>query len=328
MAQADHHAEKAPFSPQGEWSVAAAVGEETNRYTFVFEENDGKWLGHSIDKDDNKRAMNRVTVDGRKLVCETDMESNGQTGVIRVIAEASADGETVEGTWVLAGSDGTEYYKGTITGRRQFTLDLAGRWRSVAMVEGEEMFADVSFKKQDDGKWTGGFTTEEGEFDFTEVEVEGKSVKCDFVMNIEGEERDFRLSGEATSADRIEGQWVIFELTGQAGAGDQWRIQRAPAFELAGTWDATSSVNGETQDSVFAFEATDEGFRGTAKSDLGEAALTSVTLKGDALKVVIPFGESEVVVKARIKEGMLQGKWSLTGSDGTEYSDAWKAKKR
>ncbi len=300
------------------------VGEENRPYIFQFERAEDQWLGHSIDDKERRRKTDRVKVEGRQVVLETDMEVNGVKGVIHVEIEVSEDGEKLEGKWTVTGEDGTEYYAGTAKGHREFTLDLAGQWQSAAVVGEDEIVVPATFEKKD-GKWSGSFEKDEKPIAFSKVSIEGREVTCEFVMDVEGEERDFRLRGDATSADRVEGKWVILDLTGQEGSGGSWTLSRNPAFDLAGTWNATSQVNGEEHTSVYTIASGEEGYSGSVKSDLGETDLKSVSLKDDKVKFVIPFGETEAVVEAEVVEGALKGEWSLTGSDGSEHSGGWKA---
>ena len=66
----------------------------------------------------------------------------------------------------------------------------------------------------------------------------------------------------------------------------------------------------------------------TLSSDAGSVDLTTVTLDGESLTFVFPFGDTEVTVKAKANDGALKGEWSVTGDDGSEYSGAWTAKRK
>lgn len=327
VALADHHGKKSAFDLAGSWRIAAETDNETNRYTFVFEKKDDKLTGVSIDDKERERPMDRIKVEGKKVHLETDIERDGQKGIIRVIAEASDNGDKLSGKWSIVDAEDKEYLSGDLTGEREFTLDLAGDWDSIAVVGENERDSVTTFKKVD-SKWTGGYKDENREVTFTKVETEGKDLTCEFVLEIEGQEMDFRITAKAKSSDVLEGKWVVFDASGQEGYSGKWTAKRAATFELAGDWNAKSEVNGETRDSVLTITEKDGKYAGKIGGEAGEVELTSVKLDDDKLAVVFPLGEVDVTIKATVKDGKLAGKWSVTTPDGDEFSDSWKAERK
>ena len=181
--QADHHGAKKAFDLAGSWEAKAETDNGTNEYTFSFEKKDDKWTGKSEDENGREREMDRIKIDGQKFVLETDVESNGQEGIIRVTAEANEAGDQFKGKWAVVGSDDSELMSGSISGVKEYQLDLEGEWDSVAMVDSEEKSSKTTFKK-DGKKWTGGFKGDDNEAKFSKVTTDGKKVTCEFVMPI------------------------------------------------------------------------------------------------------------------------------------------------
>ncbi len=325
---ADHHGDKKKsLDLAGAWKVEADTDNGTNHYTFTFEEKEGKWSGKSEDDRGRERAMSKVTVDGNKVLMETEIEAAGEKGVIRVTAEGGEEGETLKGKWAVIDSSDTERMSGELTASKIYVLDLAGEWDSVATVEGEERPSVTTFKKEGE-EWKGGFKSDEHDATFNKITTEGKKLTCEFVLPIDGQDLDFRVSAEAKNDDLLEGKWVVFDDSGQEGYSGKWIAKRKKAFDLAGSWSATAEINGETYPSTYTIEKKDEALGGKITSDAGSIDLTSAKVDGDNVTIVFPFGEAEVTVKAAVKDDKLAGKWSATGPDGSEYSGDWSAERK
>lgn len=326
-SHADHHGKKKGADLAGEWQVEAKNPNGSMSYTFSFEKKGDKLAGKSINESGSERSMDRISVDGHKIKLETDIESNGEEGTIVVTAEVNEAGDRFEGKWAVIDSSDEERMSGDIVGEKLYSLDLAGDWESVAVVGEDEMDSLTTFKKSE-AKWAGGFKSDDAEAKFSKVEVEGKEVTIDFEMEVEGSEREFRITAKAASEDKLEGKWVVFNDSGEEGYSGKWVANRKAAFDLSGEWTATSEVNGEDYDSTASFKKEGDKYSGSLSSDAGTVDVSTVTVDGENVTIVFPFGETDVTIKAKVDDGALKGKWSATGDDGSEYSGAWGAKKK
>lgn len=327
LAPADHHGEKKvekPFPLIGEWKAEAESDSGPSAYTFIFEEKESKVLGKSINAEGNERAMDRVKIEGKTVTIETDVESDGQTGIIRVVAEG--EDSALKGKWSVVDSEGEERMSGDFSATRVFKVDLLGEWEATATVGEEMMKASVLFEEVE-GKVKGHFIGEdEKKVSFTEIKVADKEVTFDFVNTIEERELDFRISAEAKSADKLDGKWVVFDESGQEGYTGNWIAERVIPFSLVGTWSTSAELpDGTTSTSVLTVtEGEDDKLGGTLVGQSGEYALTSVTLEEEKVSIVFMLGESKVTISAAVKDGKLDGKWSMASGDDA-LSGAWSA---
>lgn len=325
-AAADHHGDvKKAFALEGAWKAAAETDNGTNHYTFTFKETESKWSGQSEDEDGNTREMDRIKIEGNKITLETDVESNGQTGIIRVTVEGDESGNALKGKWAVVDSADTEYMSGEFSAERLFTLELAGDWTAVATVGEEEMQASVHFKEAD-SKLIGSFTGEdEKKVKFTKIETKEKDVTLEFSNDVNGTDLDFRISAEAKSPDSLEGKWVVFDPTGQEGYSGKWVAQRVVPFILSGTWSATSVLpDGSPNISTLTIEEKEDAYSGKVGNDTTEIELKTVALKDDKVTITFPFGEATVTITSEVKEGKLVGKWALPTPEG-DLSGKWSA---
>lgn len=329
FSHADHHGDskKKDFNPAGSWRAEAETDNGSRSFTFSFEKTKDGWAGKSVSEDGDSNAFDRIEVKGNTLVVERDIEANGQSGIIRVKAESSEDGAKLKGKWAIIDSAKEERMGGNFSATKVFVLDLAGEWDSVAMIGEEERPSKTTFKK-DGEKWTGGFKSDEHDVKFSKVTTEGKDLTCEFVLEVDGAEREFRITAKAKSDDHLDGKWVVFNDSGEEAYSGQWTAKRKAAFDLAGTWNATTEINGESHASTVAFEKKGEGYTGSINSDAGSLELDSVKLNGEKVTLTFKFGEVDVTINAAAKDGKLTGKWSVTGDDGSEQSDAWVAVKK
>ncbi len=327
LSSADHHGKaKKAFAFAGAWKSKAESDANTRHYTFTFEEKDSKWSGHSEDEDGNVRKMARVKVERNKITAETDIERDGQTGIIRVVAEGDESGNAFEGKWSVIDSTDTEQMSGEFTAERIFELKLVGDWVAVATVGEEEIEASVQFKVAATNV-VGSFKGEDGkEVKFTKITAEDKAVTLEFSNSVNNTELGFRISAKAKNADELEGKWVVFDPTGQKGYSGKWIAKRVIPFALAGIWSATSELpDGNSNSSTYTIAKNDDVFSGKVASDTTEIDLSSVTLKDEKVTIVFPFGAAKVTITAELKGKNLDGKWALPTPDG-ELSGKWAAK--
>lgn len=330
FASADHHQDaekaKAPFPLLGDWKASAESDNGTDTYTFTFEEKDSKVLGKSIDAEGKERVMDRVKIEGKTVTLETDVESDGQTGIIRVTAEGDDSESALKGKWAVVDGEGKEWMSGNFSATREFKLDLLGEWAATAEVGEEMMKASVLFEEVD-GKVKGHFVGEdEKKVAFTEIDSGERMVTLDFVNTIEERELDFRISAEAKNADALDGKWVVFDESGQEGYTGKWTAERVIPFSLVGTWSTTAELpDGTMSTSVLTVAEDDEHkLGGTLVGQSGEYTLSSVALEEEKVTIVFPLGESKVTISASVKDGKLDGKWSMKSAD-EDLSGSWSA---
>ena len=269
--------------------------------------------------------MDLIKIEGNKITLETDVESNGQTGIIRVTAEGDEAENKLKGKWAAVDSADTELMGGDFSAERLFKLELPGKWTAIATVGEEEMTASVELKEAD-SKVVGSFTGEdEKEVKFTKIETKEKDVTLEFSNDVNGTNLDFRISAKAQTADSLEGKWVVFDESGQEGYSGKWIAQRVVPFTLAGAWSATSMLpDGSSNNSTFTIEEKDDVYSGKVVSDTTEIGLSSVNLKDEKVAIAFPFGEATVTITAAVKDGKLDGKWALPTPDG-DLSGKWSA---
>ena len=99
---------------------------------------------------------------------------------------------------------------------------------------------------------------------------------------------------------------------------------RSSNSPIVGTWNcvAHGSENGDLPFTLY-IEHSSEGYTGSVSAPQGDADLTTVTFKGNQLKITIDTGEDDYTLTATLADGKLAGEWSKDA----EKKGAWEGKK-
>ncbi len=328
-----------PLSLVGTWeAVGELPGGDASESTITISTGP-EGFEATVSSDDNEdRKIDRVKAEGKEVTLELDVERDGQSGIIRVIATQTEVGK-LSGKWYLIDSEGEDRGNAPWEAVRISepepavpTVSIAGKWESIAYTDnGRELPAVVEIVESE-GKLSGTTTSERGETKFDLVKQMGREAEMEMVLKFGDNEVDVRIEAALQTDDHLDGKWIIFDQTGQEAASGKWEAKRVKevVLDIAGTWDvvATSDDGDHTHQAIF--EKTEDGYKGEATSDLGSMAFTTVTVEGDALALAIPFGEGTITIAAKkVADHKLEGTWHYHDSDGNEQaSDAWEATRK
>ncbi len=318
----------------GVWNATATMEDTARSITWTFAKEGDTLTAHSKDNESgDERDFDRVTLDGNKVTMEIDFERDGNSGVLKVVAEKGDSGK-LGGNWSIVGADGTVYAEGAVTASKKVAVAYAGEWMSTAKVpDGGEHTAALSLSG-DNAALKGAFTTEEG----TKVEIDNittgeKHVR--FAFDITVEENSINVVIEAALKDEntLSGVWIVKGEDGAEADKGEWTAVRAEAPDFAGEWNvsAVTPEGGEHQ-STLTLARDGDTYTGKSKSDEGgEHELTTVAVEGSHLVLTLKMerdGQSGTIkVDAERKEdGSLDGRWSVSDAEGTEIAgEKWKA---
>lgn len=93
---------------------------------------------------------------------------------------------------------------------------------------------------------------------------------------------------------------------------------------LVGTWTCVGhgGQNGDIPFTLY-IEHSSKGYTGSVSGEQGDADLTTVTFKGNHLKITIDTGDDNYLLTGTLADGKLSGEWSR---DGVKRG-AWEGKK-
>lgn len=310
----------------------------SNESTITITKEGDTFKGVAVGEDEEERELVRFSTEGKKVSFEVDVESNGETGVLKIKAEQTEIGK-LAGEWALFDSSGEErakeLWKAIRTSEPETaspspTASFEGKWNSVATTEdGEEHPAVVELAKDGD-KYAGSSTSDRGKTKFDVVDVSGKDLEIEMVMDFDGTELDVRIEAAQKDEDHLEGKWVIFDNSGQEAATGDWTAERALVLDLTGTWDGVATTDEGENTHQATFEKTDAGYKGKVKTDQGEVDYTSVKVDGNDVSLALPFGDGSVTIAASYKEkNKLTGKWKFFDNSEAEVATGdWVATKQ
>ena len=327
------------LSLPGTWTATGDLPNGgTNESTLTITKEGETFNGVAISEDEEERELLRFSTEGKKVSFEVDVESNGETGVLRITAEQSEVGK-LAGDWALIDSSGEERAKEPWHAVRISELEpasaapvasLVGKWNAVAKTDDGDEFPSLVEFAEDSGKYSGSSTSDRGETKFDSVELSGKDVEVEMVLEPDGNKLDARIEATQKDEDHLEGKWVIFDNTGQQAATGDWMAERALVLDLAGTWDGIATTDNGDNKHQSVFEKADAGYKGKVMGEQGEADYTSVKVDGNEVVLEVPFGEGSIKIAASYKEkNKLVGKWTFFDSSGSEAATSdWVATKQ
>ncbi|MGY8690510.1 MAG: hypothetical protein ACKVHP_22575, partial [Verrucomicrobiales bacterium] len=201
----------------------------TNESTITITKESETFKGVAVGEDEEERELVRFSTEGKKVSFEVDIESNGETGVLKIKAEQTEPGK-LAGEWALFDASGEERAKEPWQAVKDSEPETAspataasfeGKWNTVAKTEDGEEHPSVVELAKDDEKYSGSSTSDRGKTKFDIVEVSGKDIEIEMVLEFDGTELDVRIEAAQKDEDHLEGKWVIFDNSGQeAATGD------------------------------------------------------------------------------------------------------------
>lgn len=319
----------------GEWKVTAERpnNEGTRESSVTISKQGDKLVAVATLAEGQQLTSNRLTTEGKEVQMDFGFEYDGQALTIRIKAEEIARGQ-LKGKWQVIGSDDNELmsaaWEASRTSEPEPEADIAGTWNAVSVRgNGEQRESVVVFSKTEEG-YKGTFQSENRDLTFDAVKVEGSHVEALLTFARNDREMEVTIRAKQTSPDALVGKWIVFDDNGQERASGEWKASREASFDLAGHWDVVASTDNGDLKLESIFEKEGEGYRGTSKSDGGEADYTAVGVEGGQVTLEIPFGDGTVrIVAAAENSDSLKGNWHFFDASGEEVaSNVWGASRR
>lgn len=325
-------AKEAPVDIVGEWKATGDLPDGGTNASVVTITKDGDELkGVAVNDDNgNETVIDRIKVEGKKVIFEIDVESGGETGLLRVKAELASDTE-LKGEWALFDDAGEERFKADWKAVREAPpVDIVGEWDAVAKTgDGQELKSLVTFAKKDD-KLTGSSKSERNDTTFDSVKLEDNKLTVEMTLDMNGTELDVEIKAEPKETDHLVGKWIIFDDTGQEAASGDWEAKRKASFELVGDWDVVAKTDDGEMKYETSFAKKDDAHTGSVKSDAGEIDYDSIKIDGETVALKLPFGDGSVKIDAKTDGAdKLKGTWTyLDGADSEAATGEWLATRK
>ena len=322
---ADHHGAHALI---GVWNATAATDNGERDITWTFKKDGDRITGISHDHESgDDRNLDRITVKGKKVTLEVDIEQDGNEGVIKVVADMEKS-LMLKGKWSVLGDDGQVYMSGDIEAEKE--VAFAGKWNSVAELPDGSEHESVVHIEGANKRLTGVIHSDDGDMKLKKIEATENGLYCTFDYDMDGETIPVVIEAKLDDENKLVGEWA----TEDGAAEGNWTATRRIAATMAGMWDVTAEVgDNPNYKGTLKLEEDNGNYTGTSQSGDREAKkLATASVNGKDLHYTVPFerdGYSGTVeVKATLNgDGELVGKWMLT-ADGTEYaSGKWEAKR-
>lgn len=317
-------ADELPVPLVGVWKATASTDDGDKHYTITISKGEDA-LGGTIVEDgkEEERNLDRVNVDGKKVAIEIDVESGGQTGIVKVLAEMSEDG-TLTGEWSITDTAGTPLMGGEWEGAKENSVLLSGKWDAVAeLADGGTLESVLSITGKP-GEYEGEFRSERGTRKAKKLTDADESVTIELAVEREGASMDIRIESKVDGADLV-GTWYLLDAAGDEVAEGDWKAVKRVEFVLVGSWNVVAILpGGDELSATFDIAKEDDALMGRANIDGNGIDLKSVEI-GDEGAVEITFGyEADgtaglVTVEAKTEgNDALEGKWLFVSSDGSE----------
>ncbi|MEZ5330295.1 MAG: hypothetical protein R3F19_35045 [Verrucomicrobiales bacterium] len=331
---ADHHENAVGLA--GVWKATASSDAGDDREIVWTLEKDGEdYTGTSVDSaSGDERKLDRITVKGKEVTIEVDVEMDGVKGLIKVVVEEKEENK-LTGKWILSGADGTEFISGAISAEKELTVAYAGKWKAISILpDGSELSSILALTGANEAL-KGSFQSAEGkDLKIGKVSADGKSLTLDFKMEIQGNTMDVAIQSDSKEQDKLVGKWIVKGGDGNEVASGDWSATREVEQRYAGEWAVKAAVpDGGEYTGTLTLKKSEDGYSGSSASSDGTAReLKSVKVEDKTVVYTVPF-EAEgvagiITVSAKEQEdGTLAGTWSLA-ADGTELaSDRWEARR-
>lgn len=329
------HAEKPESAVDlvGSWKVTASSDEGARELTWTFTNEGNQLKGDSLDiGNSDRRALDRITVNGKSIKLELDINQDGNQGTITVEAEEESPGKLV-GKWAIVGTDGTEYLSGKVSAVKE--INFAGEWVATATLpDGQTMESNMILTGANSAL-KGSVNGRAGEVELDQVTAKARQLELAFDFEMDDNTIDCIIKAEAKDASNLVGKWLVVGDDGTEMASGKWTAVRK-ASGLAGVWDVVASVpDSADYNGTLSLTESNGKYAGETKSSDGEArSLSSVEVAKESVKISVPFEyqgiRGTITINAKqTPERSLKGEWVLTSDDGNELArEAWNAVRR
>jgi hypothetical protein len=319
-----------PVDLVGAWKVTASSDEGSRELTWTFSNDGDKLSGDSLDNGNSeRRALDRITVKGKEVKLEVDINQDGNQGTIVVEAEEESPGKLL-GKWAIVGTDGTEYMSGKVSAVKE--VQFEGEWVATATLpDGQTMESNMKLAGPNSAL-KGSVNGRAGEVELDKLTAKDRQLELAFDFEMDGNTIDCTIKAEAKDTTNLVGKWSVVGEDGAEMASGKWMAVRKAAG-LAGVWDVVASVpDGADYNGTLTLTETNGKYAGETKSSGGEArSLSSAEINGESVKLTVPFEYQGITGTITINakqtpEGSLKGEWVLTGNDGNELArETWTA---
>ncbi len=317
----------------GSWKVTASSDEGARELTWTFSNEGNKLKGESRDNGNSEqRVLDRITVNGKSVMLEVDINQDGNRGTIEVEAEEESPGKLV-GKWAIVGDDGTEYLSGKITAVKEVRFE--GEWVATATLpDGQTMESNMKLTGGNSAL-KGSVSGQAGEVELDKLTAKDRQLELEFDFEMEGNTIDCVIKAEAKDASNLVGKWLVVGEDGAEAASGKWTAVRK-ATGLAGVWDVVATVpDSADYNGTLTLTESNGKYAGESKNSAGEArTLSSVDVDSKSVKITVPFeyegNTGTITINAKqTQDGSLKGEWVLTSDNGDEVArEAWTAVRR
>lgn len=285
----------------GAWNATAETDEgERNSVWTIKRDGDG-YSGESVSSESGERSeLSNISFDGKELGFEIEVDYQGQALLIKMVSKI--DGNKIDGQWT-AMMDGNELATGVVSATKKVMVRFRGNWNTTATLpDGTELKSVLTLKGKNDDL-SGSLNGADG--DTTEMEsitVKGKSLRMEFVTEIEGSERDLVIEATMESGKSLDGQWIMLSDSGDELASGDWMAKRAKTAKP----DAVAGFDGTSLDS----------FRGYGEEAVGSGwEMTDGVLHLDGTRT------GDIMTKQEFGNFELRFEWKISegGNSGVMY---------
>lgn len=321
----------------GVWNATATSEQGDRDYTVTLSGEGDKLAGKSVAvADGTDRTIDRITISETNVTFEFDFESDGNQGIIKVVADKKSPTQ-LDGKWTITGTDGTVYMSGAWRADKETKFSLAGEWDSLGTSDNGDEYPSLLNVTDSAADTVGKFVNDDSEIAIDSIKIDGTTVTLSFALDMDGLKIPTTIEAEATGDDSLKGKWIIKDAEGEIAATGPWNATRKPAFAIAGSWTAVAALpEGDEYNGTLDIEQSGDSLTGTSQTDGSDETTTMNSLKFDGknFSYSVPFefdGQSGTVTVEATVEGTdtLTGRWTLTGPDGSEVAtDTMTAKRQ
>ena len=328
LAHADHH--KKPVDLVGVWNVTASTDDGERELTWTFAKDGDGVSGISVDGESgDERKLDRIKVEEKKVMIETDFERDGSEGVIKVLAEEKEAGK-LTGKWSIEGADGTEFMSGDLSATKEIEIAFAGDWNATSVLPDGSELSSVLQLTGGNSSLKGSFKGDGNTLEIDKITAEGKSLRLAFDMEIQGNPTDVVIETELKEEHKLNGKWIVKGPDGTEAATGDWSATREPKLDLSGDWAVTAGLpEGDEYSGTVSLKSDGGTYTGELKSSDGDATeVKSVKVEGKDVVLTFDYEGNGVsglltIATKHKEDGSLEGKWNLVGDDGEEIAGDW-----
>ena len=327
----------------GVWDLLAETPDGEEIEIVLTLERDGEKLGGLFHSERGEREIEEASYEDDAL----RIKIPSREGAWVVLRGKFEDGSLVGG-WEIQDKNETVYLRGDWEAARREPVDppaaevkvesIAGTWDVVATVPGDDPHEAQWIIAGTDGGYSGRSQTDDRSVGFTEIEFEDDRLVIEFPFGdegtilVEGRRIDGRLVGgwrleDRDGGERVAGDWRATRR-GETSSGEE-KASAGTSAGVVGVWHFEGSLpDGERHEARLYVEKTADGYTGRSESERGNAKFRTTSYQDGELKIEVDIrdGEAVVVLKGRLTDGRLKGRWVLQTGTGTElFNGSWHA---